>query len=77
MLIPPDAWEANTEELLSAYADEPLLIFAHQLRIHLAIVAGRIRWETGDYTHHSRLLGRGRVRKLFPEFKVPEPQPAH
>jgi len=74
MLIPPDAWETNKHQLLSSYADEPLLKFAHQLRIHPAIVAGRVRWEAGDYTHHSNLLGRGRVRKLFPEFKMSDLQ---
>ncbi len=76
MLIPPNDWEAYKDQLLSAYADEPLLMFAHQLRIHPSIVAGRVRWETGDYTHHSNLLGRGRVRKLFPEFKSTTSQPA-
>ena len=64
-LIPPDIWEKHKAQLLSTYADEPLLMFAHKLRIHPAIVAGRVRWETGDYTHHSSLLKRGMVRKLF------------
>ena len=68
MLISPADWEANKDFLLSSFSNESLLIFAHQMRIHPAIVAGRVRWETGDYTHHSSLLGHGLVRKLFSEF---------
>ena len=62
-LIPPAAWEEWKDRLLTNYADDLLKTFAHRLRIHPAIVAGRVRWETGDYTHHSSLLGTGLVRK--------------
>ncbi|HXM83165.1 MAG TPA: ImmA/IrrE family metallo-endopeptidase [Burkholderiales bacterium] len=45
--------------------------FAYRLRIHPAIVAGRIRRDTGNYRILSRLLGSGEVRRLFPELTWP------
>jgi HTH-type transcriptional regulator/antitoxin HigA len=42
------------------------LELASQLHIHPAIVAGRVRYESGNYRVLSQLVGRGEVRRLFP-----------
>jgi HTH-type transcriptional regulator/antitoxin HigA len=40
---------------------------AHELGINPAVVAGRIRRDTGNYAILGSMLGRGQVRKLFPD----------
>lgn len=40
-----------------------------KLRIHPSIVAGRVRFERGNYKLLSNLVGHGEVRKLFPEYR--------
>jgi HTH-type transcriptional regulator/antitoxin HigA len=48
--------------------DEQLLIgVAERLKIHPAIVAGRVRWETQDYRRFSSLVGHGKVHPQFSE----------
>jgi len=44
---------------------------ALQLRIHPAIIAGRIRHDSRNFYILSQMLGRGRVRKLFPDVTWP------
>lgn len=39
--------------------------FAESLGIHVAIVAGRLRQERGDYSKMSNLIGQGEVRKML------------
>ncbi|MCP4210217.1 MAG: ImmA/IrrE family metallo-endopeptidase [Halieaceae bacterium] len=70
MLISPEAWESAGAELLATRYDDPLRAFARDSRIHPAIVAGRVRWELGDYTLHSKLLGSKKVREQFDEFRA-------
>ena len=41
--------------------------FAKKLGIHPAIVAGKIRKEANSYTILTDMVGRGEVRKLFPD----------
>jgi HTH-type transcriptional regulator / antitoxin HigA len=66
-LIPPDEWRASpASRLRSAEAAHHL---AQRLRIHPAIVAGRIRKVYKDYRVLSGLVGQGEVRKQFPEFQ--------
>lgn len=38
---------------------------AKELRIHPAIVAGRIRWDTGNFSLFKQLIGQGKVKKFF------------
>jgi HTH-type transcriptional regulator/antitoxin HigA len=45
---------------------------AQELRISPAIVAGRIRWETQNYTQLGSLVGARQVREQFEEYKVGE-----
>ena len=62
-LIPPDVWmasEVRTKPSLMA-----VIGLAHELGIHPAIVAGRVRHERQDYRRLSQLLGSRTVRELF------------
>jgi HTH-type transcriptional regulator/antitoxin HigA len=64
-LIPQEAWEKSPASLLkSSDAAEHL---AKQLKIHPAIVAGRMRHEFKAYRLLSNLVGYRQVRRLFPE----------
>jgi HTH-type transcriptional regulator/antitoxin HigA len=40
---------------------------AADLRIHPAIIVGRLHYDTGNYRNFTDLLGSGTVRKMFPE----------
>lgn len=62
-LIPPDAWR-TAEVRMNPQADLAR-DFAHNIGRHPAIVAGRIRRDTGDYRLLNRLLGNKQVRHLF------------
>jgi HTH-type transcriptional regulator/antitoxin HigA len=67
VLIPPDEWRVSpASRLRSAEAAHQL---AQRLRIHPAIVAGRIRKAYKDYRVLSGLVGQGEVRRQFPEFQ--------
>jgi HTH-type transcriptional regulator/antitoxin HigA len=62
-LIPDSAWASSpASKLRSPEAAQHL---ARQLGINPAIVAGRIRHDSGDYRKLSRMVGQGQVRKLF------------
>ena len=64
-LIPDREWRISpARNLRTAEAVEHL---ARHLRIHPAIVAGRIRHHYKSYRVLSRLVGQGEVRRLFPE----------
>lgn len=52
-----DAYLQRTEKAIKELAKD--------LRIHYAIVAGRIRYETNNYHEFNELTGRGQVKKLF------------
>jgi len=61
-LVPPNVWarfdspKPTTEALAAAAAEAG---------VHPAIVAGRWRWEHGDYKRFSRLLGRGEIKVML------------
>jgi len=61
-LIPPKVWKKAANPDL---ATETLLEVAEEAGVHPAVVAGRWRWEHGDYRRFSRLLGRGEVKQFF------------
>ncbi len=66
-LIPQDAWLASpASRQCTPMAAEHL---ATKLQINLAIVAGRMQHEFKSYQLLRNLVGRGKVRKLFPEVK--------
>jgi HTH-type transcriptional regulator/antitoxin HigA len=62
-LIPRSEWGEFMGSRRISEAD--VVAFARKQRLHPAIVAGRYRRETGDYTRFGSLLGSRRVRSLF------------
>jgi HTH-type transcriptional regulator/antitoxin HigA len=63
-LIPGDVWATSlVRELPSPAAVEEL---ARSLRIHPAIIAGRVRHEQRNYKLLSHYVGAGEVRRHFP-----------
>lgn len=70
-LIPEDAWKSSpARNLRSPEAAQHL---AEKLRIHPAIVAGRIRYTSSNFRVLNHLVGKGEVRKCFPEVQWPGP----
>lgn len=62
-LIPPDVWnKASVRESLSA---KDAQTFARQQGISSAIVAGRVRHESGNYRLLARMLGQGEPSRLL------------
>ena len=68
LLIGSDEWEKAAPTLLEATQHNTLIRFADQLSISPAIVAGRVRWERGNYQVFSQLVGNRKVRELFAEY---------
>lgn len=63
-LIPIAEWNASTVKEIPTY--ENAIELANKLRIHPAIVAGRVRFETGNWRLLSNLLGeKGAVSEYF------------
>lgn len=68
-LVPSMMWnESPARSLRSPEAAQHL---AEKLRIHPAIVAGRMRYEAKNYRILTQLVGGGEVRKLFPDVTCP------
>ncbi|RJR52027.1 MAG: ImmA/IrrE family metallo-endopeptidase [Desulfobacteraceae bacterium] len=66
-MIPKKYWDKieSTTPLNSA----EVVALSEKLRIHPAIVAGRVRFERRNYKLLSNLVGHGKVRELFPEYR--------
>jgi len=63
-LIPAKAWQDATVRTTQLTSDAK--VFAEKLGIHAAIVAGRLRHETGNYRLLSHLIGKaGRVGQML------------
>ncbi len=63
VLVPRMAWESSpARHLRSPEAAQHL---AERLRIHPSIVAGRMRFESGNYRVLNSFVGAGEVRKCF------------
>lgn len=65
-LIPQDIWESSAASKIPLESEAVSL--AWELRIHPAIVAGRIRYELKMYSHLNNLV-KGSVREFFPELQ--------
>lgn len=65
-LIPKDTWEKF--DVFKSQKPINIISLAQDIGIHPAIVAGRVRKETGNYRLLSQFVGTGEVRKHFPEF---------
>ncbi|MBY4596102.1 ImmA/IrrE family metallo-endopeptidase [Ottowia caeni] len=64
-LISRAAWRRS--EVVSAPSRERIIRFAKEQMVHPAIVAGRIRRESGNFRVFGDLLGTNEVRNQFPE----------
>jgi HTH-type transcriptional regulator / antitoxin HigA len=62
-LIPEDDWKKSG--ILENPTSNNVTFFAHQVGIHPAIVAGRIRKETNNYRLLNHFVGNGDVRRIF------------
>ena len=62
-LIPREEWDNSM--IWAEPATLNVIYFANILGVHPAIVAGRIRHETGNYRLLSQLVGTGKVRQQF------------
>lgn len=65
ILIPRNIWRRSTAFLKRTDVDA-IKALAYDLRIHPAIVAGRIQRDTGNYKILNDLVGRGELKGLFP-----------
>jgi HTH-type transcriptional regulator/antitoxin HigA len=64
LMIPDEQWETALPRYLRT--EDTVIDFAQEIGIHPAIVAGRIQKEANNYVILSNLVGRGEVRKQFP-----------
>ncbi len=64
-LIPLEKWAIFFTSYSTHPNSDDIKQFANELKIHEAIVAGRIRYETEDWRILSGMVGRGQVCKLF------------
>ncbi len=64
-LIPDEEWKKSPAKSLRS--PEAAQHLARKLRIHPAIVAGRMRREAGSYKILNQMIGQGKVRLCFPE----------
>jgi HTH-type transcriptional regulator/antitoxin HigA len=62
-LIPKDIW--NKQNTIDKFRSRDVILIAEYLKVHPAIVAGRVRYETGNYRLLSQFIGNGEVRKYF------------
>ncbi|MFH1926607.1 MAG: ImmA/IrrE family metallo-endopeptidase [Chloroflexota bacterium] len=70
ILIPEQTWEQERSTLLSDPSNRAVRDLAEELSISPAILAGRIRWETEEYTQLGPLVGTRQVREQFEEYRV-------
>ena len=65
LLIPAYVWEAEKETLIATMDEHAVIELAQELGISPAIVAGRLRWESGNFALYHDLLGVKTVKRLF------------
>lgn len=69
MLIPAEVWEQKKTVLLPTPSERAVVAVSKELSISPAILAGRIRWETQDYSRLGSLMGANQVREQFEEYE--------
>jgi len=67
-LIPSKEW-GKSEAAARPLRDRQVCTLAVRMNVHPAIIAGRIQHDRANYAIHGNLLGRGQVRKMFPDYK--------
>jgi HTH-type transcriptional regulator/antitoxin HigA len=65
-LIPKKVWE-ESNLIQGKITVEEVHALADQVKVHPAIIAGRIRFERNNYKLLSKLIGGNQIRRLFPE----------
>ncbi|MBN1803998.1 MAG: helix-turn-helix domain-containing protein [Sedimentisphaerales bacterium] len=65
ILVPEKKWHTALARYLRS--KDSIIDFANELRIHPAIIAGKIRREANNYTLLMDMVGQSEVRKLFPD----------
>lgn len=55
-------WRSTNGDIVSK---DEISLFANRLGVSPSIVAGRLRWETGDYIKYAGMLGNKTVKNLF------------
>jgi len=68
LLIPEKEWAES--KLTRTPRPERVQELATRVHVHPSIVAGRVRYEKGDYSMFSDLVGSRLLRKQFPAFKA-------
>jgi len=63
VLIPNKIWRKSA--VRESYKSSDMMALAMQLNIHPAIIAGRVRYETGNYRLLNRYLGNKQVKQQF------------
>lgn len=63
--IPNDIWKKSLVRF--SPSEETITNLAEKLHVHPALIAGRIRRETGKYYLFNQMIGNGEVRKHFSE----------
>jgi len=66
-LVPKRYWPILDTGEVPKTAD--VLSLATKLKVHPALIAGRIRFKHNNYRMLSKLVGHGQVRKLFSEYE--------
>jgi hypothetical protein len=68
-LIPRHFWEERCFPKLNDLSKEDIQIFASQLGVSPAILAGQVQQASGNYQKFSDLLGHHQIREQFTEYK--------
>ena len=62
-LVPDEAW--NSSEARTLPNPMNVMALATALRVHSAIIAGRVRYERRNYRLLSQFVGSGEIRRQF------------
>ena len=68
-MVPTQYWEEYCSPNLTYLSKDDIHFHASKLGISPAILAGRVRWATGNYQKFSDLLGYNQIREQFAEYK--------
>jgi HTH-type transcriptional regulator/antitoxin HigA len=66
-LVPSSKWEISPAKLIPSSIAAGSL--AKELGVHIAIIAGKIRYEGGKWVYLNNIIGKEKVRKYFPNEK--------
>lgn len=66
-LVPSNKWEISPAKLIPSSIAAGSL--AKELGVHIAIIAGKIRYEGGKWVYLNNIVGKEKVRKYFPNEK--------